>query len=246
MNLDQIIEYMNESQNLDEKLMDLLDSKNYNYMSSSLIQDINSFFQTNIDIRKDARIKLENYSQKNQDSNNYQEIQNVILKDKDIENHIKEHSDTLFENTNFQQKLISIGRKNRYSMLYYSSYNKILEKIVIYLLIMILISLIQNYLTIIPNFIYNIIQIIVSVVMLTYIILQYNDHLFRNNIDYDKYDFPNTNIDYSGAINNDNILDETEYPIEEEEVEKELCINNECCPDSMYYNSLKNKCDFKN
>ena len=160
--------------------------------------------------------------------------------DINTETNLQEFLENLFQVTPLQQNLINDGKKNRYYSLYYDAYNKILEKVVLYLILMIILLLLQIYVGIFPDFIYNILQVILSAVMISYIVLQYNDHSFRNKINYDKYDFPNSNINYSGAkVGEEEIIAE-----EVSTLPSELCVNGQCCPDTMYYNSKKNKCDF--
>lgn len=240
------IEYLDVSQTLDSKLMESVNNINKNYLNDTIIQNIQEIVMHSIDRRKEARIELENMIKNVTNTNEnelpvyYNTIRDAVDDDKNMENELTEFIDNLFQITPLQQNLMNNGKRNRYYSLYYDAYNKILEKVVLYLILMIILLLLQIYVGIFPDFIYNILQVILSAVMISYIVLQYNDHSFRNKINYDKYDFPNSNINYSGAkVGEEEIIAE-----EVSTLPSELCVNGQCCPDTMYYNSKKNKCDF--
>ena len=242
------IEYLDESQQLDNQLMESVNNINKNYLNDTIIQNIQEIVMHSIDRRKEARIKLEemikNVTKTNTNENElpvyYNTIQDAVDDDKNMEKELTEFLDNLFQVTPLQQNLMNNGKQNRYYSLYYDAYNSILEKVVLYLFLMIILLVLQIYVGILPDIVYNLAQVILSTVMISQIILQYNDHNFRNKMDYSKYDFPDTNIGYSGAK-----IDEEETSAEKvSTLSSELCINGQCCPDTMYYNSKKNQCDF--
>ena len=237
------IEYLDESQTLDSKLMESVNNINKNHLNDTIIQNIQEIIMQSINRRKEARIRLEkiiNNTNGNEVPVYYNSIQDAINDDKNMETELTEFLDNLFQATPLQQNLMNDGKQNRYYSLYYDAYNGILEKVVLYLLLLILLLILQNYVGILPDIVYNLAQLILSVVMIIQIVLQYNDHNFRNKIDYTKYDFPNTNINYSGAKVLEEETDTEKIPT----LSGYLCVNGQCCPDTMYYNTKINKCDF--
>ena len=240
------IEYLDESQTLDNELMESVNNINKNYLNDTIIQNIQEIVIHSIDRRKEARIKLEkminnvNNTNENEVPVYYNSIQDAIDDDKNMETELNEFLDNLFQATPLQQNLMNDGKQNRYYSLYYDAYNSILEKVVLYLLLMILLLVLQNYVGILPDIVYNLGQITLSTVMITQIVLQYNDHTFRNKMDYSKYDFPTSNIGYSG----EKVVEEETSTEKVSTLSGDLCINGQCCPDTMYYNSKKNQCAF--
>ena len=244
-----ILDYLENSSDLDQKLIDQANENNYNFYDSTIVDDIQKTLSSSIDDRKSGRIELENYLRNNSklDATMKVKIAEAIAHDEVMEKMVGNFVDQLYQPTEMQYDMSTSAQQNRYYVMYYEAYNEILHNIIYYLTIMIILVVLQIYVTFpLSNYFYNFFQVIVSTFMIFKIILLYNDHSLRNKKEYEKYDFFGINIDFSGKKED---VSKNDAPLDKEksvsDSKSEICRNDSCCPDTMYYNSLKNKCDFK-
>lgn len=103
----------------------------------------------------------------------------------------------------------------------------------------------------IPSIAINLVILVFSTLMTILIFRAYLDHRNRSDYNYDKYDFSNDkakNFDDDVEVDEDDIgggdesTEGSAMVKDNNGCELELCKNNECCPDGMFYNEVQAKC----
>ncbi len=104
----------------------------------------------------------------------------------------------------------------------------------------------------IPSIAINLVILVFSTLMSILIFRAYLDHSNRSDYNYDKYDFSNDKAknfdeievddDDIGGNDIEGNNDSTEMVKDKNGCKLELCKNNECCPDGMFYNEVQAKC----
>ena len=142
---------------------------------------------------------------------------------------------------------------------YYKNYDglaNVMKYVFLLLFGLNIIYAIQNFAPVkIPSIATNILILILVSVMTILIFNGYMDHRKRDNYNYDKYDFSNDkakNFDdeetaEEDGVNVDGLEDEIDGEGSPSGKDKngckiELCRNNQCCPDGMFYDSVQAKC----
>lgn len=108
----------------------------------------------------------------------------------------------------------------------------------------------------IPSIAINLVIIVFATLMSILIFRAYVDHRNRSDYNYDKYDFSNDkaknfdddedvdedDIGGEGNVDGDGSPDGSPTVKDKNGCQLELCKNNNCCPDGMFYNEVQAKC----
>ena len=108
----------------------------------------------------------------------------------------------------------------------------------------------------IPSIAINLVILVFSTLMTILIFRAYLDHRNRSDYNYDKYDFSNDkaknfdddedvdedDIGGEGNVDGDGSPDGSPTVKDKNGCQLELCKNNNCCPDGMFYNEVQAKC----